>query len=311
MTSDAAPPVPFSFQDLILRLQEYWAAEGCVILQPYDKEMGAGTFHPATFLRAVGPEPWSAAYVQPSRRPTDGRYGDNPFRLQHYYQYQVVIKPSPDDIQDLYLHSLRAIGIDPLVHDIRFVEDNWESPTLGAWGLGWEVWLNGMEITQFTYFQQVGGLECRPVTGEITYGLERLAMYLQDVGSIFDIVWTDGPLGRITYGDVYHQNEVEQSTYNFKTADVDALFRGFEHSEHEVRRLIGAGLALPAYERMLEASHIFNLLDARQAISVSERQRYILRVRTMARAIAEAYYASREALGFPMLASVRAAGARG
>jgi glycyl-tRNA synthetase alpha chain len=309
MKNDAAP-VRLSFQDLILRLQEYWAAQGCVILQPYDKEMGAGTFHPATFLRAIGPEPWSAAYVQPTRRPTDGRYGDNPFRLQHYYQYQVVIKPSPDDIQDLYLDSLRTIGIHPLVHDIRFVEDNWESPTLGAWGLGWEVWLNGMEVTQFTYFQQVGGLECRPVTGEITYGLERLAMYLQSVESIFDIVWTDGPLGRITYGDVYHPNEVEQSKYNFEAADVDALFGAFDHAEREVERLIGLGLALPAYERMLEASHRFNLLDARQAISVSERQRYILRVRTMARTIAEAYFASREALGFPMVESVRAAGGR-
>jgi glycyl-tRNA synthetase alpha chain len=282
-----------SFQDLILRLQQYWAERGCVIMQPYDKEMGAGTFHPATFLRAVGPEPWSAAYVQPSRRPTDGRYGDNPFRLQHYYQYQVVIKPSPDDIQDL-----------PLVHDIRFVEDNWESPTLGAWGLGWEVWLNGMEVTQFTYFQQVGGLECRPVTGEITYGLERLAMYLQNVESIYDIVWTDGPLGRITYGDVYHQNEVEQSKYNFEEADIDTLFHDFDHAEHECVQLIDRGLALPAYEQMLAASHLFNLLDARQAISVSERQRFILRVRTMARSVAEAYYQSREALGFPMVESV-------
>jgi glycyl-tRNA synthetase alpha chain len=297
-----------SFQDLILKLQQYWAERGCVILQPYDKEMGAGTFHPATFLRSIGPEPWSAAYVQPTRRPTDGRYGDNPFRLQHYYQYQVVIKPSPEDIQELYLDSLRAIGIDPLVHDIRFVEDNWESPTLGAWGLGWEVWLNGMEITQFTYFQQVGGLECRPVTGEITYGIERLAMYLQGVESIFDLVWTDGPLGRITYGDVYHQNEVEQSKYNFEAADVDALFHEFDHAEHESARLIDLSLALPAYEQMLVASHVFNLLDARQAISVSERQRYILRVRTMARAIAEAYYASREALGFPMVSSVSKGG---
>jgi glycyl-tRNA synthetase alpha chain len=295
-----------SFQDLILRLQQYWAERGCVVMQPYDKEMGAGTFHPATFLRAVGPEPWSAAYVQPSRRPTDGRYGDNPFRLQHYYQYQVVIKPSPDDFQDLYLESLEAIGIDTRVHDIRFVEDNWESPTLGAWGLGWEVWLNGMEVTQFTYFQQVGGLECRPVTGEITYGLERLAMYLQNVESIFDIVWTDGPLGRITYGDVYHQNEVEQSRYNFDEADVDTLFHDFDHAEHDCERLIGQNLALPAYEKMLSASHLFNLLDARQAISVSERQRYILRVRSMARAVAETYYKSREELGFPMVESVRA-----
>ncbi len=307
MTTTTAAEIR-TFQDLILALERYWAERGSVILQPYDKEMGAGTFHPATFLRAVGPEPWSAAYVQPSRRPTDGRYGDNPFRLQHYYQYQVVIKPSPLDIQDLYLDSLRAIGIDTSVHDIRFVEDNWESPTLGAWGLGWEVWLNGMEVTQFTYFQQVGGLECRPVTGEITYGLERLAMYLQNVESIFDIVWTDGPLGRITYGDVYHQNEVEQSKYNFEMADTDELFAAFDHTEAECQRLIEAGLALPAYERMLEASHRFNLLDARGAISVSERQRFILRVRTMARSVAQAYYDSREALGFPMLDSVKAKG---
>ena len=295
---------PKTFQDLILRLQEFWAARGCVIVQPYDMEMGAGTFHPSTFLRAVGPEPWSAAYVQPCRRPTDGRYGDNPFRLQHYYQYQVVIKPSPDDMQEVYLDSLRAIGVDPNVHDIRFVEDNWESPTLGAWGLGWEVWLNGMEVTQFTYFQQVGGLECRPVSGEITYGLERLAMYLQDVQSIFDLVWTDGPLGRISYGDVYHQNEVEQSRYNFEEADIDALFNAFDHAEHEAERLIVLNLALPAYEQMLRASHTFNLLDARQAISVSERQRYILRVRAMSRAICETYFATREALGFPMVATV-------
>ena len=294
-----------TFQELILALQQFWAERGCVVAQPYDMPMGAGTFHPATFLRAIGPEPWSAAYVQPCRRPTDGRYGDNPFRLQHYYQYQVVIKPSPDDIQDLYLDSLRAIGIDPMVHDIRFVEDNWESPTLGAWGLGWEVWLNGMEITQFTYFQQVGGLECRPVSGEITYGLERLAMYLQDVESIFDITWTDGPLGRISYGDVYHQNELEQSRYNFEEADVDVLFATFDQAEKESLRLVEADLALPAYEQMLTASHTFNLLDARQAISVSERQRFILRVRAMARGIAEAYFASREALGFPMVDSVK------
>ncbi len=303
-------PTPQTFQDLILRLQAYWAARGCVIVQPYDMEMGAGTFHAATFLRAVGPEPWSAAYVQPSRRPGDGRYGDNPFRLQHYYQYQVVLKPSPDDIQDLYLDSLYAIGIDPTVHDIRFVEDNWESPSLGAWGLGWEVWLNGMEVTQFTYFQQVGGLECRPVTGEITYGLERLAMYLQNVESIFDLVWADGPLGRITYRDVYHQNEVEQSKYNFEVADIEALFGAFDHAEHEAIRLIELNLALPAYEQMLRASHTFNLLDARQAISVTERQRYILRVRSMSQAICEAYFASREALGFPMVASVRKEGSR-
>ena len=300
-----------NFQDLILALTQFWAREGSVIAQPYDMQMGAGTFHPATFLRAVGPEPWSAAYVQPCRRPTDGRYGDNPFRLQHYYQYQVVIKPSPGDIQERYLRSLAAIGIDPLVHDIRFVEDNWESPTLGAWGLGWEVWLNGMEVTQFTYFQQIGGLECRPVTGEITYGLERLAMYLQNVESIFDIVWTDGPLGTVTYRDVYHQNEVEQSHYNFEEACIPALFRAFDHAEAECARLIEARLALPAYEQMLTASHTFNLLDARGALSVSERQRFVLRVRSMSRSIAEAYYASREALGFPMLAttSERAASA--
>ena len=282
-------------------LQAYWARRGCVILQPYDMAMGAGTFHPATFLRSVGPEPWSAAYVQPCRRPTDGRYGENPFRLQHYYQYQVVIKPSPSDIQEMYLDSLRELGIDPLVHDIRFVEDNWESPTLGAWGLGWEVWLNGMEITQFTYFQQVGGLDCRPVTGEITYGLERIAMYLQGVESIFDLVWADGPLGRVTYGDVYHQNEVEMSSYNFEHADVEELFHAFESSENACARLLEQGLPLPAYEQVLAASHAFNLLDARHAISVTERQRYILRVRAMARGIAEAYYDSRESLGFPML----------
>jgi glycyl-tRNA synthetase alpha chain len=291
------------FQDLILALQQYWAGRGCVLLQPYDMEMGAGTFHPATFLRAIGPEPWSAAYVQPSRRPTDGRYGENPFRLQHYYQFQVVIKPSPADIQDLYIDSLRAIGIDPRVHDLRFVEDNWESPTLGAWGLGWEVWLNGMEITQFTYFQQVGGLDCRPVTGEITYGLERLAMYLQGVESVYDLVWADGPLGRITYRDVYHQNEVEQSAYNFEQADVPTLLRHFDEHEKACNDLLAAKLALPAYEQVLKASHTFNLLDARRAISVTERQRYILRVRTLARAVAQSYYDSREALGFPMLAA--------
>ena len=297
----AAASVPRTFQDLILTLQRYWADRGCVILQPYDMEVGAGTFHTATFLRAVGPEPWSAAYVQPSRRPADGRYGDNPFRLQHYYQYQVVIKPSPPDLVELYLGSLRALGIDPLVHDIRLVEDNWESPTLGAWGLGWEVWLNGMEVTQFTYFQQVGGLDCRPVMGELTYGLERLAMYLQGVESVFDLVWTDGPLGRVSYGDVYHQNEVEQSRYNFELADVDELFRQFDAFERECGALLAAGLALPAYERMLKSSHTFNLLDARKAISVTERQRFILRVRALARGVAEAYLASREALGFPML----------
>src|SRR5690242_8533850 len=292
---------PRTFQELIFTLDHYWAKQGCVLLQPYDMEMGAGTFHPATFLRAVGPEPWSAAYVQPSRRPTDGRYGENPNRLQHYYQYQVVIKPSPVDIQDLYLGSLKALGLDPLVHDIRFVEDNWESPTLGAWGLGWEVWLNGMEISQFTYFQQVGGLECRPVTGEITYGLERLAMYLQGVESVYALTWTDGPLGKVSYGDVYLQNEVEQSKYNFEEANTGNLFAWFDQCEAECGRLLEKGLPLPAYEQVLKASHSFNLLDARRAISVTERQRYILRVRTLARGVAQAYYNAREALGFPML----------
>jgi len=285
-----------TFQALILALQEYWAKQGCVLQQPYDMEVGAGTFHPATFLRAIGPEPWSAAYVQPSRRPTDGRYGANPNRLQHYYQYQVVIKPSPLNIQELYLGSLKMLGIDPLVHDIRFVEDNWESPTLGAWGLGWEVWLNGMEVTQFTYFQQVGGLECKPVTGEITYGLERIAMYLQGVESVYDLVWTEG----VTYGDVFHQNEVEMSAYNFEHAPVDELFRLFDVYEKESQSLIEKGLALPAYELMLKTSHTFNLLDARHAISVTERQRYLLRVRTLARGVAQAYYERRESLNFPM-----------
>jgi glycyl-tRNA synthetase alpha chain len=290
-----------TFQGLIQVLQEFWAERGCVVVQPYDMEVGAGTFHPATFLRSIGPEPWRAAYVQPSRRPTDGRYGDNPNRLQHYYQYQVVLKPSPDDIQELYLDSLRVLGIDPLEHDVRFVEDNWESPTLGAWGLGWEVWLNGMEVTQFTYFQQVGGLDCRPVTGEITYGLERIAMYLQGVESVFDLVWTRGPLGEVTYGDVFHQNEVEMSAYNFEQADTDALFGWFDTCEAESRKLIEANLPLPAYEQVLKASHTFNLLDARHAISVTERQRFILRVRALARDVAKAYFESREALGFPML----------
>ena len=294
---------PRTFQELILALQHYWADQGCVILQPYDRPMGAGTFHPATFLRSIGPEPWSAAYVQPSRRPTDGRYGENPNRLQHYYQFQVVIKPSPLEMQQLYLDSLRALDIDPLVHDLRFVEDNWESPTLGAWGLGWEVWLNGMEVTQFTYFQQVGGLECRPVTGEITYGLERIAMYLQRVASVYDLIWTDGAFGRVTYGDVFHQNEVEMSRYNFEAADTGVLVPQFDAAERACHSLIETGLTLPAYEQVLEASHTFNLLDARRAISVSERQRYILRVREMARSVAQAYYGSRAALGFPMLAS--------
>ncbi len=290
-----------TFQELIQKLETYWSDQGCVIVQPLDLEVGAGTFHPATFLRAIGPEPWNAAYVQPSRRPTDGRYGENPNRLQHYYQYQVVMKPSPDDFQELYLGSLESIGIDPKIHDIRFVEDNWESPTLGAWGLGWEVWLNGMEITQFTYFQQAGGLECKPVMGEITYGIERLAMYLQQVDSIYDIVWTEGGDSRVTYGEVFHQNEVEQSQYNFEHADVDALFDWFDVCERAALKLVDLGLALPAYEQVLKASHTFNLLDARRAISVTERQRYILRVRDLARRVAEAYYASRETLGFPGL----------
>jgi glycyl-tRNA synthetase alpha chain len=268
-------------------------------------EMGAGTFHWATFLRAIGPEPWNSAYVQPSRRPTDGRYGENPNRLQHYYQFQVLMKPSPANIQQLYLDSLKMLGFDPLTHDIRFVEDNWESPTLGAWGLGWEVWLNGMEVTQFTYFQQVGGIECKPVAGEITYGLERLAMYIQKKESVFDLVWSDTGGRVVTYGDVYHQNEVEQSAYNFEHADVSALFERFNKAEAECRHLLGleTPLPLPAYERTIQASHAFNLLDARGAISVTERQAYILRVRTMARACAEAYYKAREALGFPMLAT--------
>ncbi len=290
-----------TFQGLILALQEYWSDQGCVLLQPLDLEVGAGTFHPATFLRAIGPEPWATAYVQPSRRPTDGRFGENPNRLQHYYQYQVLIKPSPDNIQELYLGSLRHLGLDLLEHDIRFVEDNWESPTLGAWGLGWEVWLNGMEVTQFTYFQQVGGLECKPVSGEITYGLERIAMYLQNVQSVYDLTWTNSPQGKVTYGDVFHQNEVEMSTYNFDLANVDFMFKSFDTYEQECQKLIEQNLALPAYEMVLKASHTFNLLDARNAISVTERQRFILRVRNLAKSVAETYYQSREALGFPML----------
>jgi len=289
-----------TFQGLILELQTFWAKHGCVVLQPLDMEVGAGTFHPATFLRAIGPESWNAAYVQPSRRPTDGRYGENPNRLQHYYQFQVVLKPSPDNLQELYLDSLKALGLDPLVHDIRFVEDNWESPTLGAWGLGWEIWLNGMEVTQFTYFQQVGGLECYPVTGELTYGLERIAMYLQGVDSVYDLVWTEGPNGVVTYGDVFLQQEVEMSTYNFEYADTDFLFHSFDVYERESAKLIEVGLPLPAYEQVLKASHTFNLLDARHAISVTERQRYILRVRTLARAVAQSYFESRRKMGFPL-----------
>lgn len=289
-----------TFQGLILALQDFWARQGCAIVQPLDMEVGAGTFHPQTFLRSIGPEPMNSAYVQPCRRPTDGRYGENPNRLQQYYQFQVVLKPSPKNIQELYLKSLEEIGIDTSIHDIRFVEDNWESPTLGAWGLGWEIWLNGMEVTQFTYFQQVGGLECSPVTGEITYGLERIAMYVQGVESIYDLVWTDGPMGKLTYGDIFHQNEVEQSSYNFDYADVDALFNQFNQCEKDSQKLIEAGLALPAYEQVMKASHAFNLLDARHAISVTERQRYILRVRALSKAVAESYYGKREALGFPL-----------
>ena len=290
-----------NFQELIFHLQRFWSERGCVIQQPYDMEVGAGTFHPATFLRAIGPEPWRAAYVQPSRRPADGRYGDNPNRLQHYYQYQVLLKPSPTDIQEVYLDSLRSLGVDPLIHDIRFVEDNWESPTLGAWGLGWEVWLNGMEITQFTYLQQVGGLDCRPVSGEITYGLERIAMYLQNVDSVYDLVWAQTPTGALTYGDIYHQNEVEMSRFNFERADTVLLFQWFDQFEQQSQSLVEGGLPLPAYEFMLKTSHVFNLLDARGAISVTERQRFILRVRSLARAVAQAYFASRESLGFPLL----------
>jgi len=296
-------PGLLTFQDLIFKLQEFWGSRGCVIEQPYDMEMGAGTFHPSTFLRAIGPEPWYAAYVQPVRRPKDGRYGDNPNRLQRYYQFQVTLKPSPDDIQDQYLDSLKALGVDPLKHDIRFVEDNWESPTLGAWGLGWEVWLDGMEISQFTYFQQVGGLDCKPVAGEITYGLERIAMYLQDTDSVFNLIWSETPAGKITYGDIYHQNEQEQSKYNFEQADTKSLSEWFDTCERECKRLLENNLPLPAFEQMLKCSHSFNLLDARRAISVTERQRYILRVRTLARAIAEAYLKNREELGFPLLKS--------
>lgn len=298
--NNSAPVDVSTFQGLILALQQYWAEQGCVIIQPLDIEVGAGTFHTGTFLRAIGPESWNCAYVQPCRRPTDSRYGENPMRLQHYYQFQVILKPSPDNIQDLYLNSLKYLGIDTNVHDIRFVEDNWESPTLGAWGLGWEVWLNGMEVTQFTYFQQVGGLECFPVSGEITYGIERIAMYLQGVDSIFDIVWAETPNGTVTYGDVFHQNEVEMSGYNFDFADVDSLFNSFSECEKQCQFLIEKQLVLPAYEMVLKASHYFNLLDARSAISVTERQRYILKVRAMARLVAQSYFESRANLGFPL-----------
>ncbi|MEY3969061.1 MAG: hypothetical protein RL617_74 [Pseudomonadota bacterium] len=294
-----------TFQDVILTLQNYWGGRGCALLQPIDMEVGAGTSHTATFLRALGPEPWRAAYVQPSRRPKDGRYGENPNRLQHYYQYQVVLKPSPPDILELYLGSLVALGIDPKAHDIRFVEDDWENPTLGAWGLGWEVWLNGMEVTQFTYFQQVGGLDCSPITGEITYGLERLAMYLQGVENVYDLCWTQweeaGQTRQVRYRDVYHQNEVEQSKFNFEASNVEVLLRRFGEHESDARDLLEKNLALPAYEQILKAAHSFNLLDARGAISVTERAQYIARIRNLSRMVAQAYVGSREALGFPML----------
>ena len=299
-----------TFQQIILKLQSYWDAQGCALLQPYDMEVGAGTSHTATFLRALGPEPWKAAYVQPSRRPKDGRYGENPNRLQHYYQYQVVLKPAPSNILELYLGSLEALGFDLKKNDIRFVEDDWENPTLGAWGLGWEVWLNGMEVTQFTYFQQVGGIDCKPITGEITYGLERLAMYLQGVDNVYKLVWTDtGTVqggrggergGQILYGDVYLQNEKEQSAYNFEHSDADFLFAAFTAHEKQAKYLMEQQLALPAYEQVLKCAHSFNLLDARGAISVTERAAYIGRIRNLARAVAQSYYESRERLGFPM-----------
>ena len=290
------PTTKPTFQEVILRLQTFWDKQGCALLQPYDIEVGAGTFHTATFLRAIGPEPWKAAYVQPSRRPKDGRYGENPNRMQHYYQYQVVLKPAPDNILELYLGSLEALGFDLKKNDVRFVEDDWENPTLGAWGLGWEVWMNGMEVTQFTYFQQVGGIDCKPITGEITYGIERLAMYLQGVENVYDLTWTEG----LTYGDVYHQNEVEQSTYNFEHSDVDFLFHAFGAHEKQAQHLMSTQLALPAYEQVLKAAHTFNLLDARGAISVTERAAYIGRIRNLARAVAQAYLDSRARLGFPM-----------
>ena len=283
-----------------MTLQNYWADKGCVLIQPYDMEMGAGTFHPATFLRSLGPESWRCAYVQPCRRPTDGRYGQNPNRYQYYYQFQVVLKPSPDNIQDLYLDSLSLLGIDLLEHDIRFVEDNWESPTLGAWGLGWEVWMDGMEIAQFTYFQQVGGLQCYPVTGEITYGLERLALYLQGVEDFKQLVWSDNGAEVVTYADVFHQYEVEMSAFNYDYSNVEALFSQFDFYEAETQRLLDVNLPLAAYEFVIKASHTFNLLDARHAVSVTARQQYILRVRTLSRAVAKIYFRSREELGFPL-----------
>jgi glycyl-tRNA synthetase alpha chain len=293
-----------TFQNIIRELQNYWADSGCALLQPYDMEVGAGTSHTATFLRAIGPEPWRAAYVQPSRRPKDGRYGENPNRMQHYYQYQVVLKPAPENILELYLGSLSALGFDLETNDVRLVEDDWENPTLGAWGLGWEVWLNGMEITQFTYFQQIGGIDCKPITGEITYGIERLAMYLQGVENAFDLVWTswneNGVERVLTYGDVFHQNEVEQSTYNFEHSDAPSLLRHFSDHEAQAKYLMEQKLALPAYEQVLKAAHTFNLLDARGAISVTERAAYIGRIRNLARNVAQSYYESRERLGFPL-----------
>lgn len=290
-----------TFQEIIHRLNEFWAKQGCLVLQPIDLEVGAGTFHPATTLKALGPEPWYAAYAQPCRRPTDGRYGENPNRLQHYYQYQVVMKPHPENIQELYLESLKIIGIDESKNDIRFVEDNWESPTLGAWGLGWEVWINGMEVTQFTYFQQAGGLECKPVTGEITYGLERLALFIQNKDSVYDLIYANTPSGPISYGDIYLENEKQMSAYNFEHADVEQLLKYFDYLEIESSKLCEASLPIPAYEMVLKASHTFNLLDARGAISVAERQRYILRIRALTFKCANSYYESREALGFPLI----------
>lgn len=292
---------PYTLSEIFQAFHHYWASQGCVILQPLDMEVGAGTFHPATFLKALGPEPWYAAHVQPSRRPTDGRYGDNPNRVQMFHQYQVVLKPSPPEIQQLCLDSLAAIGISPLENDIRFVEDNWESPTLGAWGLGWEVWINGMESIQFTYFQQAGGLECRPVTGELAYGVERIAMHLQNKNNLFDLLWAETPHGPLTYGDIFHANEVEMSKYNFEFSDKARLFRHFDEYEAECKQLIEVQLPLPAYELVLKASHTFNMLEARNAIAVTERQRYILRVRTLAKAVAQLYYQTREQLGFPLL----------
>ena len=297
MNQNEGVNVTMNFQEMILTLNKFWGEQGCIIMQPYDIEKGAGTMNPSTFLRALGPEPWNVAYIEPCRRPADGRYGENPNRLQHYYQYQVILKPSPDNIQELYLQSLEALGINTLEHDIRFVEDNWESPTLGAWGLGWEVWLDGMEVTQFTYFQQCGGIDCKPVCGEITYGLERLATFIQGVDSVYDIQW----VGDVQYRDVFHQNEVDYSEYNFKVADTDMLFMFFDAYEKEAMRVVEAGLVQPAYDYVLKCSHTFNLLDARGAISVTERTHYIARVRNMARACAQAYVAQREALGYPMI----------